>query len=455
MATSPTVAQAARVLVVEDDLALSEMVCEELSARGHAATPARTVAQGLDRLQELEFDVALVDMNLPDGSGMELLKAIANDDLPVEAIVVTGDRDMDTAIQAMKLGAYDYIRKPAGLEELEVRVEKAAEKSRLRRENRTLREGLRRLGPSPGLVTQDPAMNAVLATIERVAASELPILVQGESGTGKELVAQAVHQRSPRAGFPFMAINCGALTETLLESELFGHEKGAFTGALLRKPGLFEVADRGVLFLDEVGDAPLSVQVKLLRVLETKEFLRVGGTRPVRADVRVVSATNQDLKEAMKKGRFREDLYYRLNGVTLRLPSLRDRIGDVPLLARFFADRYGSKKPFSPAALEVLKQYPWPGNVRELAMVIQRASVLSQGETILPEDLPLDMHDQGWKTGALRRSLTLAEVEQEYIEAMLARHGGHRGNTARALGIDTKTLYNKLKRERMGEKPAS
>jgi DNA-binding NtrC family response regulator len=455
MATSPTVAQAARVLVVEDDLALSEMVCEELSARGHAATPARTVAQGLDRLQELEFDVALVDMNLPDGSGMELLKAIANDDLPVEAIVVTGDRDMDTAIQAMKLGAYDYITKPAGLEELEVRVEKAAEKSRLRRENRTLREGLRRLGPSPGLVTQDPAMNAVLATIERVAASELPILVQGESGTGKELVAQAVHQRSPRAGFPFMAIDCGALTETLLESELFGHEKGAFTGALLRKPGLFEVADRGVLFLDEVGDAPLSVQVKLLRVLETKEFLRVGGTRPVRADVRVVSATNQDLKEAMKKGRFREDLYYRLNGVTLRLPSLRDRIGDVPLLARFFADRYGSKKPFSAAALEVLKQYPWPGNVRELAMVIQHASVLSQGETILPEDLPLDMHDRSWKTGALRRSLTLAEVEQEYIEAMLAQHGGHRGNTARALGIDTKTLYNKLKRERMGEKPAS
>jgi two-component system response regulator AtoC len=436
--------QSARVLVLEDDKALSEVVCEELRARGCHTVPAHTVADGFEQLKQWEFDVALVDLILPDGSGIELLKYIAEEGLPTESIVLTGYAAVSTAIEAMKLGAYDYLTKPARMEELEVRVAKAAEKARLRRENLSLRERLKRQDPAQGLVTEDPAMKEVLATVGRVAPSDIPVLIQGESGTGKELIARAIHEKSPRAGLPFLAINCAAVPESLLESELFGHEKGSFTGAVARKPGLFELADRGVLLLDEVGEAPLSVQVKLLRVLETKEFLRVGGTRPVRSDVRIVSATNRNLKVEMQEGRFREDLYYRLNGVTLLLPALRDRREDIPLLARHFVDRFASKKKLSTKTLELLKTYSWPGNVRELSMAIQRAVVLSAAETIEPDDLPLDVRTPDWKAPAVRTELTLAEMEREYIATVLEQHQGHRGKTAKALGIDPKTLYNKL-----------
>jgi two-component system response regulator AtoC len=439
--------QSARVLVLEDDKALSEVVCEELRARGCHTVPAHTVADGFEQLKQWEFDVALLDLILPDGSGIELLRHIAQEELPTEAIVLTGYAEVSTAIEAMKLGAYDYLTKPARMEELEVRVAKAAEKARLRRENLSLRERLKRQDPAQGLVTEDPAMKEVLATVGRVAPSDIPVLIQGESGTGKELIARAIHEKSPRAGLPFLAINCAAVPESLLESELFGHEKGSFTGAVARKPGLFELADRGVLLLDEVGEAPLSVQVKLLRVLETKEFLRVGGTRPVRSDVRILSATNRNLKVEMQEGRFREDLYYRLNGVTLQLPSLRNRREDIPLLARHFVDRFAGKKKLSPKTLELLKAYAWPGNVRELAMAIQRAVVLCAQETIEPDDLPLDVRTPDWKAPAVRTALTLAEMEREYIATVLEQHQGHRGKTARALGIDPKTLYNKLSQD--------
>jgi two-component system response regulator HydG len=291
-----------------------------------------------------------------------------------------------------------------------------------------------------------------LATLERVAPSDLPVLIQGETGTGKELIARGVHRLSPRADQAFVAINCGAVAETLLESELFGHEKGAFTGAIQRKPGLFEVADRGVLFLDEVGEIAPSVQIKLLRALESKEFFRVGGTRPVRSDVRIVSATNKDLKHRTQTGEFREDLYYRLNGVTLRLPPLRERKDDIGLLARYFLDRFGPEKKLSPRALQTLQQYSWPGNVRELQMIIQRACVLTTNEAIEAEDLPLDVRDQNWKSAAVRTGLTLGEMEKEYIETVLQENDGHRGKTARALGIDPKTLYNKLGPERPRKK---
>jgi two-component system response regulator HydG len=281
-----------------------------------------------------------------------------------------------------------------------------------------------------------------------VAPSDIPVLIQGESGTGKELIARAVHKTSPRSAFPFVAINCGAVQENLLESELFGHEKGAFTGALVRKPGLFEVADRGVLFLDEIGEIAAPVQVKLLRAIETKEFFRVGATRPVHSDVRVVSASNKDLKAEMQAGRFREDLYYRLNGVTLKLPPLRERREDIPLLAMHFIDRFAPARKLTPRALEILRGYAWPGNVRELQMVIQRAALLSPEETIDADDLPLDVRDQNWKAAAVRTGLTLADMEREYIATVLRQNDGHRGRTARALGIDPKTLYNKLGPER-------
>jgi DNA-binding NtrC family response regulator len=442
-------AATARILVIEDDRALSEILCDELRARGHMAVPAETVAQGLEQLKESEFDVALVDLMLPDGSGIDVLRQISEDDLPMECIVLTGYAAVSTAIEAMKLGAYDYVTKPARMEELEMLVQKAAEKSRLRRENESLRIRLQRHEGVTGMVTDDPAMKEVLATLDRVANSELPILVQGESGTGKELIARAVHQRSNRAAGPFVAVNCAAVAENLLESELFGHEKGAFTGALSRKAGLFEVADRGVLFLDEIGEISPAVQVKLLRAIETKEFFRVGATRTARTDVRIVSATNKNLKVEMQGGKFREDLYYRLNGVTLRLPPLRERKSDILLLAMHFLERYAPKRNLSPRALEALKSYSWPGNVRELQMVIQRAAILSAKEVIDAEDLPLDVRDRDWKSAPIPvTGMTLEEMEREYIQTVLREHEGHRGKTARALGIDPKTLYNKLGPER-------
>jgi two-component system response regulator AtoC len=441
-----------RILVVEDDKALSEVLCDELRARGHMAVAAETVAEGREQLKQSDFEVALVDLMLPDGSGIDILRQVHDDDLPIEAIILTGYATVTTAIEAMKLGAYDYVTKPARMEEIEVLVQKAAEKARLRRENASLKVRLERQDVAQGIITEDAGMKDLLATVERVAPSDLPVLVQGETGTGKELVARALHRLGARAAEPFVAISCGAVPESLLESELFGHEKGAFTGAIARKPGLFEVADRGVLFLDEVGEIAPSVQIKLLRALESKEFFRVGGTRPVRSDVRLVSATHKDLKHATQTGEFREDLFYRLNGVTLRLPALRERKDDIGLLARHFMDRFGPHKKLSARALQALQQYSWPGNVRELLMVIQRACVLAVTDVVEAEDMPLDIRDQNWKSAAVHTGLTLSEMEKEYIETVLKENEGHRGKTARALGIDPKTLYNKLGPERPRKK---
>jgi DNA-binding NtrC family response regulator len=435
--------EAARILVLEDDAALSEVLCEELSGLGHATSPARTVAEGAEALKTTEFDVALLDLILPDGSGVDLLRQVVADELPTEAIVLTGFAEVNTAVEAMKLGAYDYLTKPTRLDELAVLVGRAAEKSRLRREVAALRHRLDRQQEATGLLTRDAGMKEVLESLMRVAASELPVLIQGESGTGKDLVARAIHRGSPRADRPFVAINCAAVPENLLESELFGHERGAFTGALDRKPGLLEMADRGVVFLDEIGEVSGAVQAKLLRAIETKEFYRVGGTRLVRADVRVVSATNKDLRGAADIGGFRQDLYYRLNGVTLRLPPLRERPMDIDMLAHHFLERTGTRKALSPRALKTLMTYTWPGNVRELQMVIQRAAWLSATEAIETEDLRLDP-PQNWHASLLSSGMTLAEMEREYIETVLRLHDGHRGRAARALGIDPKTLYNKL-----------
>ena len=449
---SPRAAPGARVLILEDDPALAEVLCEQLLERGHTATTAASVAEARRALEAEEFEVALLDLRLPDGTGIDVLRAIRGEDLATETLVLTGYASVATALEAMKLGAYDYLTKPVRMDELELVVGKAAEKSRLRRDNLRLRAQLARMDAPAGIVTCDPAMHQVLQTLERVAASDLPVLVQGESGTGKELVARAVHQRSDRARAPFVAVNCAAVPEQLLESELFGYERGAFTGAVQRKPGLFEVADHGVLFLDEIGEVSAAVQAKLLRAVETREFFRVGGTRATRADVRLVSATNKDLRAEVRGGGFREDLYYRLNGVTLRLPPLRDRPEDIPLLATHFLRRAtGGKRQFSQRALDKLRGYPWPGNVRELEMVVRRAAVLAEGEVVDGEDLPLEARDEEWQP-APGFAGTLAEVEQQYIQMMLERHDGHRGRTAKALGIDVKTLYNKLGPQK-GTKP--
>ena len=437
-----------RVLVLEDDKPLSEILCEQLEARGFRPTPAESVAEAIEHLRRFEFDVALLDLMLPDGSGIEVLRHLTDEQLATEAIVLTGFAQVSTAIEAMKLGAYDYLAKPVRMEEVEALVRKAAEKASLRRENISLRLRLELQRAPTGIVTEDPGMRALLATLDKVAPSDLSVLIQGESGTGKELVARALHERSGRAPLPFVAFNCAAVPDNLLESEMFGYEKGAFTGAMARKPGLFELADRGVLFLDEVGDLSPAVQVKLLRAVEIREFYRVGGTRSVRLDVRIVSATNKNLKEASTTGGFREDLYFRLNGVTLELPPLRNRRGDIALLAAHFLKKAGGKpRSLSRAAVQKLEAYPWPGNIRELQMVMRRAAVLATRETLEPDDLPLESKEAGRKAAA-RSGMTLAEVEKEYIQRVLEENQGHRGRTAKALGIDAKTLYNKLGPER-------
>jgi DNA-binding NtrC family response regulator len=436
-----------RLLLVEDDAGLAEVMADELGGNGHHVTVAGTVAAGKAALAQAEFDVAIMDLMLPDGSGLDVLRSVREQDLPTQVIVLTGYATLATALEAMKLGAYDYITKPSRLEEIELLVAKAAEKARLLWENAALRVRLEGREAYPGLIGRDPALLRLLSDLDKVASSPLPVLILGESGTGKELVARAVHAKSPRAQAPFVPVNCAAIPENLLESELFGHEKGAFTGALNRRPGLFEAADRGVLFLDEIGEVALPFQAKLLRAIETREFFRLGSNRPVRVDIRVVTATNKDLRSQCEKGAFREDLYYRLNGVTLQLPPLRARARDIPLLAAYFLERAGGRRRLSRGAMERLEAYSWPGNVRELQMVVQRAAVLSQGEVIEAGELQLDP-PRSWKADAMGRNLTLAELERQYIEEVLARHDGHRGRAAEALGIDPKTLYNKLGPER-------
>jgi len=435
----------AHVLVLEDERALAELIGEALGSEGYAVTPTASVAGALEALKHGGFDVALLDLNVPDGSGIDVLKAIAEEGLPTEAIILTGNATVSNAIETMKLGAYDFLTKPARMDELQALVAKAAEKSRLRQENTALKTQLERNAGVAGLVTEDATLKETLKLLEKIAPSELPVLIQGESGTGKELLARAIHLKSPRAAHPLMAISCSAVPENLLESELFGYERGAFTGALSRKPGLVELAHRGVLFLDEIGDVSAAVQSKLLRFLETHEFFHVGGTRALHADLRVVAATSKDLKREVAEGRYRQDLYQRLNGVTLQLPPLRDRKGDIPPLVAYFLQRYaGGRKTLSEGALQALMAYAWPGNVRELQMVVRRAAVLAAGDTIDADDLSLDLVHPNWKTGAIKAGLTLAELEKEYISTILQQHEGHRGKAAKALGIDPKTLYNKL-----------
>ena len=440
------------VLVVEDDPAFGSFLEEELRSKGHSVELSGSVAEARERLHDDAYDVALLDLQLPDGSGLDVLREIAAEGLAVEALVLTGHAEVPTALEAMRLGAYDYLSKPPRLEELHVLVAKAAEKARLRRENVALRVRLRRHESARGFVTDDPATKQVLATLARAAPSPLPVLIQGETGTGKELLARALHEQGPRAGFPFVPINCAALPENLIESELFGHERGAFTGAVERKTGLFEVATRGTVFLDEIGELSLPLQSRLLRVLETQEFFRVGGTRPVRVDVRVVSATNRDLRGEVEAGRFREDLFYRLNGVNLRVPPLRERRGDIALLARHFLDRGGSGRLLDDTAVGALRAYDWPGNVRELEMVVGRAALLAPAPTIRGEDVPLEIRPRA-APRVLRTDLSLADMEREYVLAALERHKGHRGRTAEALEIDPKTLYNKLRSWGVADEP--
>ena len=443
-----------RVLVADDETNLRELIVRELTRRGLAAEGVGDGESALTRLSEGAYDVVVLDMKMPKKEGIEVLRELQDFPEHPQVIVMTGFQEVATAVEAMKLGAYDYLTKPTKIEELDVLVRKAAEKGQLLRDNVALRAHAPGAGPFGGIVTRSARMQEILRMVDRVASTESSVLLLGESGTGKELVARAIHERSPRAERPFVPIHCGALPREVLESELFGHEKGAFTGAVSAKPGLIELADGGTLLLDEIGDMEPDSQVKLLRVLETGMFFRVGGTRPRRVDVRLVSATNRDLTAAIRSGQFREDLFYRINTITVLLPPLRERREDVALLAQHFLETnatYGLKR-LSPAALAALESHDWPGNVRELLHVIQRGMILCKGDEITPADLPAEVAGRNGPAAApaaaaaapLPAAPTLEAMERQHIVGTLRQVGGHRGKAAAVLGIDPKTLYRKI-----------
>jgi DNA-binding NtrC family response regulator len=446
-------AECIRVLAVDDERPTRFLMERELPRSGFAVTPADSGEEALDRLREREFDVVLLDLNMPGIGGMETLRRIRESGTAAEVVVLTGYPDVGSAIEAMKLGAYDYLTKPFKLAEVEVVLRRAADRKRLQKENLALRRMVAQRGGQKLLVGKSAVMEQVLRTVNRIAATDANVLIEGESGTGKGLVAQSIHRESRRADAAFLAINCSGFQDALLESELFGHEKGAFTGATSAKPGLFEVADGGTLFLDEVGEMSPAMQAKLLQVLDSRELRRVGGTRVTRVDVRIVAATNKRLADEVKAGRFREDLYYRLNVVGVTMPPLRERKDDIPVLVEHFLDRHrtsvGPAKSMAPEAMRVLTEYAWPGNVRELSNIVERLAILTPGAVIGPDDLPPSLRDAPRGVEAPARApetpASLSEVEREHIARVLAHTRGKKMQAARLLGIDLKTLNKKIR----------
>ncbi|HEV8142070.1 MAG TPA: sigma-54 dependent transcriptional regulator [Methylomirabilota bacterium] len=441
----------AHLLVVDDEPAARSTLALLLRKRGHHVTEADGVATATKRLAEEVFDLVITDLRMPDGDGLDVLRA-ANGHIPApEVILLTAYAEWKSAKDAIRLGALDYFEKGQEPDELNHRIDKAMADRALRRENENLRAQLRERYGLHGLIAQSPAMHAVLDLVERVAPTDATLLIQGESGTGKEVIAKAVHHASARAARPFVAVNCGAVPETLLESELFGYMRGAFTGAAVSKLGLFEEADGGTLFLDEIAEMPAALQVKLLRVLQSGEVRRLGATQATTIAVRVIAATNGDLAALISEGKFREDLFYRLNVIQVMLPPLRDRREDLPALAEHFlarsAGKLGRTLRLSPGALERLLRYPWPGNVRELENAIERAAILARSEILGPDDLPPHVA-AGLQLGpspALPRQTTLAEAERAHILQTLERFGRNHSGAAEALGIGRTTLWRKLK----------
>jgi two-component system response regulator HydG len=443
------------LLVADDDPGLRESLNRTLTRAGYSVILASDGRAALEQLQTSGIDLVLTDLRMPGLTGLEVLRAVKTLVPDVDVILLTAFGTVEEAVSAMKDGAYDFITKPFRGEQLLKLVSKALERRGLIQQNKDLQKQLEDLRGKGQIIGASPAFRRMMTLIDQVADSSATVLVQGESGAGKELVASAIHERSRRRGGPFVAVNCAALPETLLESELFGYEKGAFTGAVGRKEGRFELADGGTLFLDEIADLSAVTQPKILRVLQEGEFERLGGTRTQRVDVRIVAATNQDLAQMVKEKRFREDLYYRLNVITITVPPLRDRREDIRLLAQHFLRVYAAKnnrklEMFTDEALRRLEGYSWPGNVRELENVVERGVVLARGTAVDVTDLPEDVAGatplpEGVFT--VRIGTPLAEVEQRLLEATLRVTGGNRTRAAKLLGIDPKTVYRKLERQ--------
>lgn len=441
------------VLVVDDDTDMRDLVRDILSDRGHRVVTAGSGPEALKEFGQTEFDVVLTDLRMKGMQGLELLTEIKRAHPGSNVILMTAFGSVETAVEAMKHGAYDYLTKPVRSEELVPTIERAIREAVLRREVSQLRRAVGKEYSFHQIIGKSKAMREVFDLIQRVADSPTNILISGESGTGKELVAKAIHFNSDRKQAPFVAVNCAAIPETLLESELFGHVRGAFTDAKIDKRGLFEEADKGTLFLDEISELPIMLQAKLLRAIQEKEIRRVGSARPLSVDVRIIAATNVNLAEEAKAKRFREDLFYRLNVIEIRLPPLRDRREDIPLLVESFLQKCarGAHKPvrgITESALSLLLDYAWPGNVRELENVIERAVTLSRTEKITADDLPpMIQGSRGERRvidHAAERTLALHEVEKEYILRILEKTGGNKYQAAHILGIDRKTLYRKL-----------
>ena len=458
------------VLLVDDHKPFRDSLAKILEGKGLRVFSANDGEEALDTLRKEEIHLVLTDLKMPRMDGVELLKVAKTIRPEVEVILITGYGTVDTAVTAMKDGAYDYIQKPFKPQEILKLVRKAIEKQSLVLENRILQERIKDFQKVEKIVGRSPAMRRVLEIVAQVAPSLATILIQGESGTGKEVIAQAIHDLSPRVNKPFIKVSCAALPETLLEAELFGYERGAFTGAIARKEGRFELADGGTLFLDEIGEVSPTVQVKLLRVLQVGEFERLGGTKTIRAEVRLVTATNMNLLEAVERKAFREDLFSRLNVITLTLPPLREREGDIPLLAHHFLEIFKKKnnkevKGFTQEALEVMLRYSWPRNVRQLENAIERAVVLTRGEMIAPEDLPPEilkavempaareaaLMDE--KTISISLGTPLEAIERRVIEETLRHSRGDKNVASKILGISARTIYRKIEEEKKeGEK---
>ena len=474
-----TVQKPARVLVVDDEPVLLKALEALLARKGHQVTALDSPIAATQKLAQEDFDVALLDVKMPDLSGLELLTAVKHRRPEIEVVMMTGHATVETALAAVRAGAYDYLTKPFDDIELVARVvAKAAERKQLFDRNRELETALREReagGAGDGLVGNSAAIREVMRMVDAVAYSAATVLVQGESGTGKELVARALHAKSPRRAATFVALNCGALTETLLESELFGHVKGAFTGAQRDQKGLFDAADGGTIFLDEIGDIPPATQVRLLRVLQEGELKRVGSAESIRVDVRVIAATHRDLPKLVKAGKFREDLFYRLNVIAIPLPPLRDRIDDVPLLAHHFlrryADRLGKKvKTLSPEAVELLCGYRWPGNVRELENAIERAVVLCRGDGVgvadlppaisgrtapLIRELPSGGEEAAWLSTsyANAKEQALRRFEKSYVDTLMRACDNNISAAARRAGMDRSNFKRVLRKYRTDVEP--
>jgi DNA-binding NtrC family response regulator len=439
------------ILIVDDEQVVRDSLVHWFTEEGYQVDSSDSASDALSKLAGREFDLVIADIRMPGMDGIELLEKIRSEQLDTSVIIMTGYASVETAVRALKHGAFDYITKPFDPDDLSVVVRNALEQQRLKKENRMLRQQLVDNNQCLGeLIGQSEAMRHVREQIETVAGVDSTVLIEGESGTGKELVARAVHRLSPRRYNPMVVVHCGALTETLIESELFGHEKGAFTGAQYRKKGKFEAAMGGTVFLDEIADISLKTQTDLLRVLQEREIVRVGGTQPIHVDFRVIAATNRHLTELVREGRFRSDLFYRLNVFTIHLPALRERHGDVPLLATHFLDKYSKQmnrkfNGFDRAGMDLLISHNWPGNVRELENVVERAVVIGHEPLVRSHDLAVARPAGG------PEDLSIETLERRHIVRVLEDFAWNQTQAAKALGIDRVTLYHKIRR--FGLKP--